>query len=330
MAKRQISSAISADLKAASADSFADNIKMLDVTEIISNKDNFYALTDIEPLADDIERQNLKHNLVVVKDEDSGKYLLISGHRRLEAVKLLISEGRRTSTKVPCYIGRSGSEAENKLDLIMLNKTQRKYSDADVMQEYERLTETLKELESEGKKINGRLRENIADMLNVSSAQIGKIENIKHNAIPDVENAVKSGEMSISTANEVAKLAPEQQEQIIKEKPDITHKEVKEIQKSSPPKPRAETAPEVKKPTTKVEKIEAAVNDTDEKADPPKSLDPPDPIEYTEPTANISTPCTLSAEETAALGKYIDQLINLVDEEDETIIKGIADRLSKG
>ena len=137
MAKRQINSAISADLKAASADSFADNIKMLDVTEILPNKDNFYAL-DIEYLAEDIARQDLKSILVVVKDEDSGKYLLISGHRRLEAVKLLISEGRRTSTKVPCYIGRSGSEAENQLDLIMLNKTQRKYSDADVMQEYER------------------------------------------------------------------------------------------------------------------------------------------------------------------------------------------------
>lgn len=145
MAKRQISSAISADLKAASADSFADNIKMLDVTEILPNKDNFYALSDIEYLAEDIERQDLKSNLVVVKDEDSGKYLLISGHRRLEAIKLLISDRRRTSTKVPCYVERSKSEAENQLDLIMLNKTQRKYSDVDVMQEYERLTETLKE-----------------------------------------------------------------------------------------------------------------------------------------------------------------------------------------
>ena len=312
MAKRQISSAISADLKAASADSFADNIKMLDVTEIIPNKDNFYALTDIEQLADDIERQDLKSNLVVVKDGE--KYLLISGHRRLEAVKLLISEGRRTSTKVPCYIGRSGSEAENQLDLIMLNKTQRKYSDADVMQEYERLTETLKELESEGKKINGRLRENIADMLNISSAQVGKIENIKHNAIPDVENAVKSGEMSISTANEVAKLAPEQQEQIIKEKPDITHKEVKEIQKSTPPKPRAETAPEIKE----VKEIDEPTKKADTEIQTSTKV---------EQIVKKPSPSLLSEEETAALGKYIDQLLALVDEEDEIIIRGIADKL---
>ena len=87
MAKRQISTAISADLKAASADSFADNIKMLDVSEIMPNKDNFYTMSSIELLAEDIERQDLKHNLVVAKDKNSDKYWLISGHRRFEAVK---------------------------------------------------------------------------------------------------------------------------------------------------------------------------------------------------------------------------------------------------
>lgn len=312
MAKRQISTAISADLKAASADSFTDNIKFLDVSDIMPNKDNFYAISDIELLAEDIERQGLKHNLVVAKDKESDKYWLISGHRRLEAIKRLIDEGRRSSTKVPCYINGEKSQAESRLDLIMLNATQRRYSDAEVMQEYERLTETLKELESEGKKINGRLRENIASMLNVSSAQIGKIDNIKHNAIPDVEKAVKSGEMSISTANEVAKLAPVQQEKIIKEKPDITHKEVKEIQKASPPKPKAAPAPEVKKPTAKAEETTSK------------------PISKIEQIAKKFTPCTLSEEETAVLDKYMDQLLALIDEEDETIIRGIADRLSKG
>ena len=313
MAKRQINSTISANLKAATADSFTDYIEMLDVSEIVPNGDNFYELSDIEPLADDIERQGLKSNLVVAKDGDSGKYLLISGHRRLEAVKLLIKEGRRNSTKVPCYINGEKTQAESRLDLIMLNKTQRKYSDADVMQEYERLTETLKELESEGKKISGRLRENIASMLNVSTAQVGKIENIKHNAIPAVEKAVKTGEMSISTANEVAKLQPDQQEKIIKEKPEITHKEVKEIQKNaSPPKPKAPTAPEVKKPTEKAE-------DTASK-----------PVSKVEQIAKLPTSCTLTAEEAMTLNKYIEHIINLSREEDEPIIRGIADKLSKG
>ena len=41
----------------------------------------------------------------------------------------------------------------------MLNATQRKYTDKEVMSEYEQLTETLKQLESEGKKIGGRIRD---------------------------------------------------------------------------------------------------------------------------------------------------------------------------
>ena len=79
----------------------------------------------------------------------------------------------------------------------------------------------------------GRIRDKIAELLRVSPAQVGKLDNIKHNAIAEVDEAVKSGEMSISTANEIAKLAPEKQQEIIAEKPKITHKEVKEIQKSA-------------------------------------------------------------------------------------------------
>lgn len=82
----------------------------------------------------------------------------------------------------------------------MLNATQRKYSDADTMREYEELTRIFKELEAAGKPVKGRIRDKIADALNVSPAQVGKLDNIKHNAIPDVEQAVKSGDMSISTA----------------------------------------------------------------------------------------------------------------------------------
>lgn len=61
MAKRKLDLSISEDLKAAAADSFADNVKMLDVSEIMSNKGNFYEMSDLEILADDIERQGLKH-----------------------------------------------------------------------------------------------------------------------------------------------------------------------------------------------------------------------------------------------------------------------------
>ena len=163
-------------------------------------------------------------------------------------------------------------------------------------------------------------------MLNVSPSQIGKIDNIKHNAIPDVEQAVKSGEMSISTANEVAKLAPEQQKEIIESKPDITHKEVKEIQKTSPkpPKPKKNEPEKVAPPPVDDEDITESAENTSE-------------VDYNvgqipEPTAIEDTPVScepliLSETETAALAKYVKALLLAVRDEDYDIIKGITDRL---
>lgn len=314
--KREMDNAIFEDLKTASADSFADNIKMLDVSEIMPNKDNFYSLTDIELLAEDIERQDLKHNLVVAKDKDSGKYWLISGHRRFEAVKFLINEGRRQSTKVPCYINGEKSQAESRLDLIMLNATQRKYSDKEILSEYEQLTETLKQLESEGKKLGGRMRDVMAKILNVSKSQVGKIDNIKHNAVPAVEQAVKSGKMSISTANEVARLSPEKQKDIAEKKPEISHKEVKEILKTSSPPQKA--APTVKPPAAKAEDskpVSPAIPSVSDNT-----------VEQTKPKY---APCTLSESETEVLARYLEQLLKTAKEEDIAVLNGIKARLIK-
>ena len=211
--KLQLDSAIAADIQTVNADSYIDSLKMIDIENIEPNRNNFYENSEIEALADDIERQGLMTALVV--SEHNGKYELISGHRRLAAIKSLIADGRRRSGKVPCFIKGAKPNTETELDLIMLNATQRKYSDADTMREYEELTRIFKELEAAGKPVKGRIRDKIADALNVSPAQVGKLDNIKHNAIPDVEQAIKSGDMSISTANEVAKLAPEKQQEII-------------------------------------------------------------------------------------------------------------------
>lgn len=216
MAKRfNFDEAITTDIKGAASDSYIDNIKMIKVTDIETNSENFYSLPDIEELAEDIERQGLIHSLAVTKTS-YGTYKLISGHRRLSAIKLLSEKGKWNSGTVPCYvITAKKSEAEMNLDLIMLNHTQRKYSDADIFKEHEELKKIFTQLEADGIEIKGRLREKIAKAMHVSSAQIGKIENIKNNAIDSVKAAVENGELSISTANEIAKHNATKQQEII-------------------------------------------------------------------------------------------------------------------
>lgn len=298
--KFQIDSAIMADIQTANADSYIDNLKMLDIELIEPNEGNFYELSEIETLAEDIERQGLMTALVV--SESGGRYKLISGHRRLSAVKLLIESGRRKSSKVPCFIKGAKPNNETQLDLIMLNATQRKYSDADKMREYEELTRIFKELEAAGKPIKGRIRDRIADALNVSSAQVGKLDNIKHNAIPDVEQAVKSGDMSISTANEVAKLPPEKQQKIISEKPKITHKEVKEMQKEES--------------VSADEDVEIPDDDEDED-------------DTNEEETDGYTAVTLTVTEAETLSRYMDALLVRVMGDDYDVLRSLADRLTQ-
>lgn len=220
MAKNfQFDSSITADIKAVACDSFKDNVKMIEIKKIKPFAENFYSINEIELLADDIERQGLKHNLVVCEDkENPDSYFLKSGHRRFTAIKYLINNNRYNSNYVPCLIDGNKTESENMLDLIMLNATTRVMNDSEIFRQYEILKNVLENLKSEGKKVSGRLRENIAKFLNVSPAQIGKIENIKHNAVDEIKNAVESGDISIATANSVARLPEQKQKELISEK----------------------------------------------------------------------------------------------------------------
>lgn len=229
--KFQLDNSIAADIKSAASDSFKDNIRMIEINKIKASMDNFYSLSDIEILADDIERQGLKHNLVVSEDVDNpDTFFIKSGHRRFTAIQHLVSENRYGSKFVPCLIDGAKSHTENILDLIMLNATTRVMTDSELFKQYETLKETLEQLKNEGVKVKGRLREKIAEMLNVSPAQVGKIENIKHNAVDEVKDAVENGDMSIAVANSIAKLPEQEQEELISETPvdKITTKAVKE------------------------------------------------------------------------------------------------------
>lgn len=252
--KYEFNTGIINDMKKAAEDSFADNIKMLPIEQLHDSEQNFYDLSALEILAEDIDRQGLKTPLYVIPADEG--YTIISGHRRKAAVQMLIDDGKYTGGKLPCYIGTpKKSAAEMKLDLIMLNATARVISDAESVRQHQELEDCFKQLEAEGKKFSGRMREKIAAIMQVSPSQVGKIENIRNNAIPAIQKAVENGKMSISTANEAAKLNPvEQQDLIERKKPEeITHKEVKEVHRQEQQKedvPNSAPSPEIKSVNT--------------------------------------------------------------------------------
>lgn len=72
--------------------------------QIVDNSHNPYPVTNIEPLADDIRREGVLQNLVVVPipDEEgnpSGMFEVLAGSRRLAAIRMIVSEARKAGDR---------------------------------------------------------------------------------------------------------------------------------------------------------------------------------------------------------------------------------------
>ena len=234
-------------LGAVVANTLTDSIKMINISELHDSPDNFFEVNRIEELAEAILAQGgVKENLIV-RPLESGGYEVISGHRRKAAVQYLIDKGENVSHKLPCLV-QEIDDSDKMMHLIMMNVSQRVLSDAEMFESYKKLKKIFEEKKALGEKF-GRMRERIAEILNVSPAQVGKIENIKKNAVSEVVKAVESGDMSLHTANEMAKLDEKEQRKIIDSVDDIKNISPKNTKKKA--KPKKETEAPVSKPKRK-------------------------------------------------------------------------------
>jgi ParB family chromosome partitioning protein len=234
-------------LGAVVANTLTDSIKMINISELHDSPDNFFEVNRIEELAEAILAQGgVKENLIV-RPLESGGYEVISGHRRKAAVQYLIDKGENVSHKLPCLV-QEIDDSDKMMHLIMMNVSQRVLSDAEMFESYKNLKKIFEEKKALGEKF-GRMRDRIAEILNVSPAQVGKIENIKKNAVSEVVKAVESGDMSLHTANEMAKLDEKEQRKIIDSVDDIKNISPKNTKKKA--KPKKETEDPVSKPKRK-------------------------------------------------------------------------------
>lgn len=205
-----------------------DSIQMIDIDELHPSEDNFFEVKNIPELASAILGQGgVKDNLIVTPLQ-SGGYEIVSGHRRTAAVRYLLDTGETISRFLPCLVQHYNSHAEKMIDLILGNVTTRQISDRELWHSYEELDKQLKERKEAGEKF-GRIRETIANQLGISPAQVGKMQNIERNAIEEIKEAVENGDLSISTASEIAKMDEEEQEELAKggKLDEVKHKDVK-------------------------------------------------------------------------------------------------------
>jgi len=95
--------------------------------------------------------------------------------------------------------------------LIITTNSQREKTDWDRVQETKHLHDVLQRYKAHGGKLPGRVREIIADTLNTSAAQIGRMGAIAKNLIPEFQEEMKEKRLGISAAYELSGLPEEQQ-----------------------------------------------------------------------------------------------------------------------
>lgn len=221
------------------------DVVMIDVEDLMPSKDNFYSTENIEELALSIELAGCIEQNLVVKPEAHGKYEVIAGHRRRLAALKLVSEGKEEYRKVPCRIKKESDEIKDKLALIFTNSTARQLSDWEKVQQAKQLKEILTEykkaLQEENKdkpkeerEKMGRIRDIVAQMLNTSTTQIGRMEAIDNNLSLEFKQELEKGNIGISTAHELSRLDEEKQQEAFRqyeEKGEMHIKDVKQEQK---------------------------------------------------------------------------------------------------
>ena len=186
----------------------------LDVEHIVPAEENFYPLTEIEELADDmLERGQLQPLLIGRVD---GEYKLAAGHRRRAAI--MLNNKRGCKSKAWCF-AKEMDQIEFMLTLISANAFTRRMDDATLLEQAEKLNYwTDKAIEAGKLKITGRKRDYVAERLQISPTKMAQVNQVSAHLSDEGKEALKNGEMNFSKAYETSKLPEEEQSEVIQDK----------------------------------------------------------------------------------------------------------------
>jgi len=198
----------------------APQVRMIPLEDILDNRDNFYSMKKetLAELANSIALDGLQQYPVVMpSDKEPGKYLLISGHRRTAAIRVLVEEdGREDLRLVPCTVREYASKNMAELQLILANSTTRVLTPADVSIQAARLEELFYRLkEEEGFEFPGRMRDMVAKVCQVSAPKIARLKVIREKLKdPEFLLLFEKNKLPEQTAYALARLPEEFQKRL--------------------------------------------------------------------------------------------------------------------
>ena len=204
-----------------------------DIYDLIPSKGNFYSVEDVQDLKQSIELLGVLQPLLVTEEEEDGKRRIIAGHRRRLAVMQLVDEGKERFRRVPILIKPKKNAILDRLALIMANRFREKT-------DWERMTEALEteklvlELK-ESMNIPGRTRDLLAEIIEMSPAQVGRYKAIYNNIIPELMAEFKANRIVVSVIYEASGLPEDYQKQaaeVFRENEVLTLSDIKQLKKN--------------------------------------------------------------------------------------------------
>lgn len=220
-----------------------------DRCDLTPSKENRYSIEKIRELADTIKITGRLQQPIVYLDPPlpDGTYEIIAGHRRYEALGILMNEvDPKYAENIPCTPVTLdivdlpiSDESKKKFLIISTNIDNRDKSDRDIMNEYQTQKEIYTEAKRNGYKLTDKMRNILAKDLNISPAQVGKIDYISKHAIDPVKEAIQEEHLSITDADRIAHMSKDDQQRVIED--------IKEQVMQSNAEDPAQTKKEVKK-----------------------------------------------------------------------------------
>lgn len=197
-----------------------EQIEYIDIDKIDADANNFYAMSGINALMANIELIGLQQPIRVRPNPDApGRYIVVSGHRRLTAFQQLRADkdgGERWAT-IPAIVEACADSADlQELRLIYANADTRKISDFELRRQAERVEELLYKLKEQGVEFPGRMRDHVAEACKISKSKLGRLKQIKDGLAPDISRAYyETGELPEATALALSRLPVDDQHTLV-------------------------------------------------------------------------------------------------------------------
>lgn len=192
-----------------------EQIEYIDIDLLDGDERNFYQLTDIDELADNIQMCGLQQP-IRVRAGEGGRFTIVSGHRRRAALAQLVEKGLDQFRRVPCIRETDDvSPALQELRLIFANSSTRKLTSAEIGEQAERVEALLCQLKEDGFEFpEGRMRDVVAAACNTHGSKLARIKVIRERLLSNFRTEWDRGSIPEQAAYALAQFPADMQERI--------------------------------------------------------------------------------------------------------------------